>query len=39
MYIVEIDTTESCPYNEKCDFESVNVKVDRCRTCGYKITY
>jgi len=39
MYVVEIDNEESCPYSSKCDFYSVNVRIDKCRTCGYEIYY
>lgn len=39
MYIVEIDNEEVCPYSQKCDFISINVMLDRCRTCGYEINY
>ncbi len=39
MYIVEPDTEEQCPYNQKCNFETVNDRVDRCTTCGQEITY
>ena len=28
-----------CPYNVKCKWETVNVKLDRCTTCGKTFDY
>jgi len=34
----EIDD-EPCPYSNKCEWETVNIRIDRCKTCGDEIYY
>lgn len=39
---IEQDFRESsaeCPYKKECDWETLDVKTDRCKTCGLITNY
>jgi len=34
-----IDDSAQCPYKAKCNFETLDIKTDRCATCGEIFNY
>ncbi len=33
------EQTAECPHRKECDWVTVNVKADRCKTCGKTFNY
>lgn len=33
------DSIAECPHKKECSFEMINVKTDRCTTCGKNFNY